>query len=108
MAPYHFYRGTPPSKPLGNLLRLERDVITGKKDLEAAFGTITTLELDLLTIAAAIFAVDRGEKRGEREDFARVLELQIPVVNIGRLQPLMSIVEQTLRLLSNDTWDVAL
>jgi 7-cyano-7-deazaguanine synthase in queuosine biosynthesis len=108
MATYHFYRGQAPSNPVGTTLKLDTDVITGKKSIEDNFGEISTLELDLVTIASSIFAVDRGQKRGEREDFARILELQIPVVNIGRLQPLIPIVENTLRLLSNDTWKIGL
>ncbi len=76
--------------------------------LKKAFGSITTLELDLLTIASAIFASDRGSTRGEREDFARSLELHVPVINIGRLLPLMPKVQEILRLLSNDIWTINL
>jgi 7-cyano-7-deazaguanine synthase in queuosine biosynthesis len=61
-----------------------------------------------LTLAASIFAVDRGQQRGEREEFARNLELHIPVVNIGRLQPLVPVIEDVLRKLSNDTWTLNL
>ncbi len=108
MATYHFYRGEVPAAPAGTLLKLDRDVITGKKSVEENFGEASSLELDILTIAASIFAVDRGHKRGEREEFARILELHIPVINIGHLQGLMLIVERTLRLLSNDTWAISL
>lgn len=108
MATYHFYRGEVPAAPLGTLLKLDRDVTTGKKSVEETFGEVSSLELDILTIAASIFAVDRGHKRGEREEFARILELHIPVINIGHLQGLMPIVERTLRILSNDTWAISL
>jgi hypothetical protein len=108
MAAYHFYRGKPPIKILGSSLKLDGDVITGRKSLEEQFGEISSLELDLLTLASTIFAVDRGQKRGEREGFARLLELYIPIVNIGRLQGLVPTVEQILRLLSNDTWKIHL
>jgi 7-cyano-7-deazaguanine synthase in queuosine biosynthesis len=108
MANYHFYRGDVPATPLGTLLKLDGDVTTGKKSLEENCGSASSLELDLLTIAASIFAVDRGHKRGEREEFARALELHIPVINIGHLQGYMPIVERTLRLLSNDTWVITL
>ena len=108
MAAYHFYRGDVPASPFGTLLKLDSDVTTGKKSVQENFGEVSSLELDVLTIAASIFAVDRGQKRGEREEFARILELHIPVVNVGNLQGLMPIVERTLRLLSNDTWVVSL
>ena len=106
MASFHFYRGSTPSVPLGTLLKLDNDVVTGIKTLQERFGDANTLEFDLLTIAASTFAVDRGQKRGEREDFARLLELHIPVINIGRLQPLVPTIESILRLLSNDTWQI--
>lgn len=108
MASFHFYKGVTPQQPLGTLLKLDSDVLTGSKNVQEHFGGVTTLETDLLTIAASIFAVDRGQKRGEREEFARLLELYIPVTNVGRLQPLIPIVEYTLRLLSNDTWQLNL
>jgi 7-cyano-7-deazaguanine synthase in queuosine biosynthesis len=108
MASFHFYQGNVPIQPLGTLLKLETDVFTGYKNLNDAFGEPSTLEIDLLVLAASIFAVDRSQKRGEREAFARTLELHIPVVNIGRLQPLIPVVEDVLRKLSNDTWTISL
>jgi 7-cyano-7-deazaguanine synthase in queuosine biosynthesis len=108
MAAYHFYRGDAPAIPLGTLLKLDGDVITGKKSVEENFGDISSLELDLLAIASAIFAVDRGQQRGEREKFARTLELHIPIINTGQLVGLVPIIEKTLRRLSNDTWRINL
>ena len=108
MPTFHFYRGNAPAKPLGTPLKLETDVLSGVKNLEGNFGAPNSLESDLLGLAAAIFAVDRGQKRGEREEFARNLEIHVPVVNVGRLQPLMQQVERTLRLLSNDMWSITL
>lgn len=106
MPTFHFYKGAMPSVLFGTALKLDVDVITGSKNVQEQFGNVTTLESDLLTLAACIFAVDRGQKRGEREEFARLLELHIPIVNVGRLQPLIPLVESTLRLLSNDTWQI--
>lgn len=108
MATYHFYSGEIPHLPKGTPLKLGTAVMTGQTSAEKHFGTLTTLEIDLLTIASSIFAVDRGDKRGEREDYARSLTLHIPVVNIGRLQPLIPTIESALRNLSNDLWTISL
>ncbi len=70
------------------------------------FGSITSLERDLLVIGASVFAVDRGIRRGEREDFARTLALSVPIVNAARLQPVAGQVEKVLRNLSNDRWRI--
>jgi 7-cyano-7-deazaguanine synthase in queuosine biosynthesis len=108
MAKFHFYRGDSPTVPLGTLLKIDRDVITGRKGLEENFKDVSTLELDLLAIASSIFAADRGQQRGDREKFARTFELHIPIINIGRLIGLVPIIEKTLRRLSNDTWQINL
>ncbi len=79
---------------------------TGEKKFAAIFGGITTLEADLLLIAASIFAIDRCVARQPREALVRGIEVSIPIVNIGRLQPLRSVIEDILRLLSNDAWRI--
>lgn len=80
---------------------------TGASRFKNYFGEPTTLESDLLTIGAATLAADRACKRGEREDFSnRRIDLTIPVVNIGRLQPLAATLEQILRELSRDDWRI--
>jgi 7-cyano-7-deazaguanine synthase in queuosine biosynthesis len=108
MSQYFVYRDTDdPSQP-GVHLRADRDVITGATQFQNSFGAATSLELDLLLIAASVFSVDRGTVRGEREDFARSLELSIPVVNVGRLQPLVGTIEHVLYLLTNDFWHIEL
>jgi 7-cyano-7-deazaguanine synthase in queuosine biosynthesis len=89
-------------------LKLGEHVFTGSAEFQEKFGPPTTLESDLLNLAAAIFAVDRGLPRGEREDFARRVELSIPVVNFARLQPLLPDMERVLRSLSNDSWRLTL
>jgi 7-cyano-7-deazaguanine synthase in queuosine biosynthesis len=79
---------------------------TGESKFQKTFGGLTTLEADLLLIASSVFAVDRCLARGEREDFARGIEISIPVVNAGRLQPVRSSLEELLRTLSSDGWRV--
>ncbi len=108
MSQYFIYRDTDDSSQPGIHLRADQHVITGATEFQNSFGTATSLELDLLLIAASVFSVDRGTPRGEREDFARRLELSIPVVNAGRLQPLAGSIEDALRFLSNDYWHIEL
>ena len=81
---------------------------TGEAKFRRTFGGLTSLESDLLLLASSVFAVDRCLQRGEREDFARGIELSIPVVNAGRLQPLRPSLEDLLRSLSNDSWRITL
>lgn len=79
---------------------------TGEGKFKKTFGGLTTLEADLLLVASSLFAVDRCLARGEREDFARGIEISIPVVNAGRLQPVKPLLEELLRALSNDSWRI--
>ncbi len=79
---------------------------TGESKFQRTFGDLTTLEADLLLIASSVFAADRCLRRGEREDFARGIEISIPVVNAGRLQLVRPLLEELLRTLSNDSWRV--
>src|SRR5438270_6600511 len=85
-------------------LNLGEHVYTGHNDFGKRFGSVTSLEDDLLNLGAGILAVDRGLRRGEREDFARRVEISLPIVNIARIQPLVPAIERVLRLLANDYW----
>jgi 7-cyano-7-deazaguanine synthase in queuosine biosynthesis len=88
------------------VLQAGANLQTGETKFKTIFRTVTTLEEDLLLLAASIFAVDRCVARGEREDVVRGLEISIPVVNISQLQPLGALLEDILRLLSNDAWRI--
>lgn len=79
---------------------------TGESKFQKTFGGLSTLEADLLLVASSVFAADRCLTRGEREDFTRGIEISIPVVNAGRLQPVRSLLEELLRTLSNDGWRI--
>ena len=81
---------------------------TGLRDFEDHFGEATSLERDLLVIAAAVLAADRASPRGEREEFARTFALRIGVANLERLVPLTTRLERVLRLLSQDSWTLTL
>lgn len=90
------------------IFEVGRSLHTGEASFMEAFGKPTSLESDLLRIGSAVFAVDRAAQRGEREDFARNIELCIPVVNFERLSPTIPVVEKVLRLLSHDGWTLTL
>jgi len=96
-------RGAP-----GHVLEVEGNLFTGERHFEEEFETPTTLESDLLRLAAAIFAADRAAPRGQREDICRTFELRVPVTNLARLLPLVPQVENILWLLSNDGWNINL
>ena len=81
-------------------------LISGVRQFENEFGSATSLERDMLLVAAAIFAADRASRRGEREGIARTFSIRIPVVNYDRLAPLAPQLEQVLRLLSQDSWRI--
>ena len=90
------------------VLEVGKNLFTGEDNFKEALGSLTSLEADLLLISASVFAVDRATVRGEREDITREIELQIPVVNSGRLEPLTTQIEEILRNLSHDTWIIKL
>ncbi len=82
------------------------ELVTGERDLVKLGGVVSSVERDLLHVAAAVFAADRAVERGEREGYQRSVQLTVPVVNIGRLLPLQGLIERVLRALSNDAWEV--
>jgi 7-cyano-7-deazaguanine synthase in queuosine biosynthesis len=94
-------------EPNGIALELGKNLLPGWDDFAHQFEDVTSLEHDLMTIAASIFAADRATKRGEREDFGRTISITIPVVNAARIAPLAGLVERMLRTLSNDSWRIA-
>lgn len=90
------------------ILDATKNLLTGEGKFKTEFGSITSLESDLLLLAAVVYATDRCAKRGEREDAPRDLNISVPVVNIGVLQPEIRRVEQILRKLSSDSWTLTL
>ena len=84
------------------------NLVTGERDLRRRFPTLTTLEADLLVLAAAIFAADRGSLRGQREDVCRHFNVRLPVANAARIGPVIPLLERALHTLSNDSWTLVL
>jgi hypothetical protein len=71
-----------------------KNLLTGESKFESEYGSLTSLESDLLLLAAAVYSTDRCMKRGERENSPRDIQLSVPVVNIGVLQPEIHRIEQ--------------
>jgi 7-cyano-7-deazaguanine synthase in queuosine biosynthesis len=89
------------------LLRPGMNLRTGEKDLQSAFGKLTSLEIDILTLASAIFASDLAFKRGERENITRQIELTIPVVNLPVFRAVAAKLQYILFRLSHDAWTIS-
>jgi 7-cyano-7-deazaguanine synthase in queuosine biosynthesis len=89
-------------------LEVETNLSTGEKDFKKTFGEVTSLEGDLLLVAASVLAADRASKRDDNENINRNVLLDIPVVNVSRLLPVVPLIESVLRLLSQDGWEIKL
>src|SRR5690348_5220320 len=83
-----------------------KNLITGSASLARQIGTLTSLEEDLLTLGAAVFATDLATKRGERENIARDIHLVVPVVNHTAFTHLSEDVSTILYILGHDNWAV--
>jgi len=84
----------------------EENLVTGVPELTRQLGPLTSLETDLLTLAAAIFALDLAAVRGAREDIARDLYLTVPVVNHAAFVHHADDLANILYTLSCDNWTI--
>jgi 7-cyano-7-deazaguanine synthase in queuosine biosynthesis len=85
-------------------LRPGVNFVTGEKEFGTRFETPTSLEIDLLTVASAIFAADLAFKRGERSNFQREINLTVPVVNRPAFLNVADAFKTALWRVSNDAW----
>jgi len=76
----------------------------GTDEFAAYYPNCTSLEIDLLSLASAIYTSDLLVKRGPREDIVRNIELHVPVVNYASLTAQKAQLEEILHLLSHDNW----
>ena len=108
MADGAFFAGPPEVSPDQALSVLVpgHNLTTGESEFEEAFGTPSSLEEDLLRLAAAVFAVDRAVERQPREHANRTLRLVVAVANPERFLPAQSGLRRVLRLLSHDVWQL--
>jgi 7-cyano-7-deazaguanine synthase in queuosine biosynthesis len=81
------------------------NLVTGERELARELSVdLTSLERDLLTLAAGVYALDIAAQRGPRESAYRSLELEIPVVNEQVFAALRDELEYALYVLSPDNW----
>jgi 7-cyano-7-deazaguanine synthase in queuosine biosynthesis len=92
--------------PGEDLLRLRpgTNLVTGEKEFRSRFGEPTSLEVDVLTTASAIFASDLAFKRDERSNFHRQIHLTIPVTNRLAFQNVADELRFALARVSHDAW----
>jgi 7-cyano-7-deazaguanine synthase in queuosine biosynthesis len=81
-----------------------QNLVTGERQFRERFTDLTTLELDLLNVVAAVFACDLAFKRGERENFIRKIELEVPVVNLASFNAIKRDLLYALYSLTQDAW----
>jgi 7-cyano-7-deazaguanine synthase in queuosine biosynthesis len=84
------------------------NLYVGPNAAKVAFGGLTTLEEDLLTLAGSIFATDLAVKRGTVTSAVRSFQLTVEVTNIAALRPHIQHIEHCLYFLSNDNWSIKL
>jgi 7-cyano-7-deazaguanine synthase in queuosine biosynthesis len=96
--------------PSGDALYLKpaANLVTGEPHFTRSFGTPTSLESDLCTVASAIYACDLAMKRGEREQIARQIHLTVPVVNLHAFAAVLDDIRYALYVLGHDAWQIHL
>jgi len=97
-----------PSAASGLYLCPGRNLRTGCEEFSTLYSGITSLEDDMLRVAAAIYACDLAFKRGERENITRAITLHIPVVNYHAFLGSHERLTQILWILSHDSWKITL
>ncbi len=83
-----------------------QNLYNGVKPLEKEFGSLNSLEVDLLNVASGIFAADLSIQREEREFFIRDFEITIEVVNISSFEQIKDLLETALLTVSKDNWTI--
>jgi 7-cyano-7-deazaguanine synthase in queuosine biosynthesis len=87
-------------------LKIGANVRNGENALKEKYGKITSLEKDMLNVAASVFACDLAFKRGERELFTRSIDLVLPVVNLALFNSIKQEIIYALYVLSDDNWSI--
>ena len=82
-----------------------QNLVTGVPELQRQLRVeLTSLEADLLTLAAAVYVADLAAKREERESFVRDMRIDIPLVNHHVFAAHSETIAGILYLLSSDNW----
>jgi 7-cyano-7-deazaguanine synthase in queuosine biosynthesis len=82
----------------------EKNLYTGRNAFIDHFGEITSLEDDVLNLAAGVYATDLAVKRAELENYIRDIEFTIEVVNIHAFERIHDLLAEALYTLSCDNW----
>jgi 7-cyano-7-deazaguanine synthase in queuosine biosynthesis len=94
--------------PSGSTLYLKpaANLVTGEEHFIRLFRSITSLEIDILTVASAIYACDLAVRRGEREQIAREIDITIPVTNLHAFNNVLDEIRYGLLILGHDAWRI--
>ena len=83
----------------------EKNLVTGIKDFRKRYGEPSSIEHDMLNLASTVYASDLANKRGERENFSRNFEINLPVINYQLFNNLRENLENLLYNLTDDNWN---
>lgn len=106
MSTSKIYIGTNPHGKFDFQLHPGRNLYTGEKPFIKYFGSINSLEQDLLNLASGIYGTDLVVHRNEREHFIRTFDIHIEVVNYYAFELMKSEIEKALYLVSRDNWNI--
>jgi 7-cyano-7-deazaguanine synthase in queuosine biosynthesis len=84
-----------------------KNLVTGESAFRKYFASPSTLECDVLRVAAAIYATDVAFPRGERERYPRSVQLQVPVVNHAAFNAIREQLQFAISLLAGDSWSLS-
>ena len=84
----------------------DRNLITGERDFVTYFGGMSSIEYDLLLLAA-LSSQRIGPHHGAKErTFAWTSEISVPIASMAELLPLKAELEEILRKSSSDAWRI--
>lgn len=81
-----------------------QNLYTGIKSFISHFAEVTTLEVDLLNLASAIYATDLAVKRNSLENYIRTIDFSIEVINFHAFERVKELLNDALYTLSCDNW----
>lgn len=82
------------------------NLYTGINSFVEFFSESTTLEKDILNVAATIYAADLAVKRNDLEEYVRSIEIDIEVINYQAFERIKEDLITALFILSNDNWTI--
>jgi len=95
------------SSPVSLVLAPGTNLVTGAQTFRGRFGSITSLELDLLEFAAGVYGTDIGILRGYGDDYPRDISLETEVSNVHAFERAREQLEFALHILTRDTWTLS-